>query len=320
VHNQPLVYIIVLTYHSREVIRPCLVSLGSLTYSNYEIVVVDNDSTDGTAEILQNEFPELTMIRSGGNLGYTGGNNRGIEHAIERGADYVLILNPDTVVADPKFLTKMIAYVEANPLVGIAGPRVFLREEGIVQNTVLFPPGLLRNIVNWVLFRINPKSFELSGDEVVETQVLNGVCILIRVNCLREIGLFDEKIFMYIEDADLDYRARREGWRVRYLPIDSIIHRQKRDGYHMTGPVSFLLKRNSVYYLCKIGKRLDAWGYAISSLTLLIIRGILTLDRNKLRDYTQFCKRLIAAYRWILTNRDSRRAPDESFGPPFAKL
>ena len=318
--NQPLVYIIVLTYHSRDVVRPCLISLGSLTYSNYHLVVVDNNSTDGTAEILQNEFPELTIIRSGGNLGYTGGNNIGIEHAIEQGADYVLILNPDTVVADPNFLTSMIAYVEANPHVGIAGPRVFLREAGIVQNTVLFPPGLLRNIVHWVRYRINPKSFELSGDEVVETQVLNGVCLLIRVRCLREIGLFDENIFMYIEDADMDYRARREGWRVRYLPIDSIIHRQKRDGYHMTGQVSFLLRRNSVYYLCKIGKRLDAWGYAIISLALLTTRGVLTMDPGKFKDYMRFCKRLLAAYRWILKNHKSGRIPDESFGPPFAKL
>jgi len=297
-----------------------LISLGSLTYSNYEIVVVDNNSTDGTAEILHNEFPELTMIRSGGNLGYTGGNNRGIEHAIEQGADYVLLLNPDTVVADPNFLTRMIAYLESNPDVGIAGPRVFLREAGVIQNTVLFPPGLLRNIVNWLRYRINPKSFELSGDEVVETQVLNGVCLLIRVSCLREIGLFDENIFMYIEDADMDYRARREGWCVRYLPIDSIIHRQKSDGYHMTGMVSFLLRRNSVYYLCKIGKRLDAWGYAIISLVLLTTRGVLTLDRNKFKDYMLFCKKLTAAYRWILTNHDSGRVPDESFGPPFANL
>jgi GT2 family glycosyltransferase len=318
--NQPLVIIIVLTYHSRDVVRPCLISLGSLSYSNYEIVVVDNNSTDGTAEILQNEFPELMIIRSGGNLGYTGGNNRGIEHAIERGADYVLILNPDTVVADPNFLSRMIVYAEANPHVGIAGPRVFLREFGVVQNTVLFPPGLFRNIVNWLCYRINPRSFELSGNEIVETQVLNGVCLLIRVRCLREIGLFDENIFMYIEDADMDYRARREGWRVRYLPIDSIIHRQKSDGYHMTGMVSFLLKRNSVYYLCKIGKRLDAWGYAIISLALLAIRGVLTLDRNKFKDHMMFCKRLVAAYRWILTKDGSGRVPDESFGPPFAKL
>jgi GT2 family glycosyltransferase len=318
-NNQPLVYIIVLTYHSSEVIRPCLISLGSLTYPNYEIVIVDNNSTDGTVEILANEFPELTMIRCVGNLGYTGGNNKGIRHAIERGADYVLILNPDTIVADPNFLTEMITHVEANPHVGIAGPRVFLRELGIVQNTVLFPPGLRRNIVNWVRYRINPKSFELSGDEVVETQVLNGVCLLIRVRCLREIGLFDENIFMYIEDADIDYRARREGWGVRYLPIDSVIHRQKKDGYHMTGPVSFLLRRNSVYYLCKVGKRLDAWGYAFISLALLTSRGVLTLDRSKFIDYMRFCKRLMAAYRWILINRDLSRVPDESFGPPFIK-
>jgi GT2 family glycosyltransferase len=138
---------------------------------------------------------------------------------------------------------------------------------------------------------------------------------LIKVDCLRQIGLFDENIFMYIEDADLDYRARLRGWSVRYLPIDSVIHKQKLDGYHMTGGVSFLLKRNSVYYLCKTGRRVDAWGYAILSLLLLSARAILTFDRKKLGDYARFCKRLAIAYRQILFGRNF----DESFGPPFAQ-
>ncbi|MCI0337216.1 MAG: glycosyltransferase family 2 protein [Acidobacteria bacterium] len=296
--------------------RQCLVSLRSLTYPNYKIVVVDNDSGDGTEEMLRNEFPELAFIQTGNNLGYTGGNNKGIEYAIKEGADYILIINPDTVVANPKFIDEMVEYAEAHPDTGIAGPRIFLREAGVVQNTVLFPPGLWQNTTNWIRYRISPKSLEFSGDEVVETEVLNGVCLLIRVTCLRQIGLFDENIFMYIEDAEMDYRAHRHGWRVQYLPIDSVIHQQKQDGYQMTGAVSFLLKRNSVYYLCKIGRRGDAWGYAILSLLLLAVRAVLTFNRNKFIEYAQFCRRLAVAYQQILLGRSL----DKSFGPPFAQL
>jgi len=311
----PLVYIILLTYRMREVAQRCLASLEELSYPNRRIVVVDNNSRDETEEMVTACFPEIVMLQTGQNLGYTGGNNFGIRYAMENRADYVLILNPDTVLANPSFVEDLVAYAEANSHVGIVGPRVFLRESGVIQNTVLFAPGLWRNVRNWIAYRINPKSFDLSGNEVVEAEVLNGVCLLLRMDCLKQIGLFDENIFMYIEDADMDYRAFRKGWGVRYLPIDSVIHEQKQEGYDMTGLVSFLLKRNSVYYLCKVGKRAEAWGYAIISLMLLLVRGLATFSWDGGMEYLRFCQRLAVAYRPILLNQPL----DATFGPPFAE-
>lgn len=312
--DAPSVYIIVLTYNTREIVRRCLQSLRGLSYANYHVVVVDNNSMDGTEAMLRAEFPEMTTIQTGGNLGYTGGNNRGIEYAFAQGADYVLILNPDTVVANPGFVAEMVAYAEAHPGVGICGPRVFLREAGVVQNTVLFAPGLWRNVTHWVRYRLNPKFAEFSGDQVVDAEVLNGVCLLIRTACLRQIGLFDENIFIYIEDADMDYRAHRHGWRVQYLPIDSVIHQQKLEGYDLTSNVSFFLKRNSVYYLRKVGKHLDAWGFALLSLAVMFLRALSPFKREDSGHYLQFCKRLAAAYGQILMGRSLNK----SFGPPYA--
>ena len=195
-------------------------------------------------------------------------------------------------------------------------PRVFLREKTEVQNTVLFPPGLWRNIVNWIRYRIDPGSLEFSGDDVVDSQVLNGVCILIRAECLRQTGLFDDNIFMYIEDADLNYRALSLGWKIRYLPIDSVIHVQKKSGYEMTGMVSFLLRRNSVYYLCKIGRRFDAWGYAVLSLVVLAARGAMTMRWPAFREYLAFCGKLVRAYRRILFGMSF----ELDYGPPYTKF
>ena len=313
--SEPSVYVIVLTYNSREVGRRCLQSLRGLTYPRRHVVVVDNGSKDGAEEMLRQEFPEITVIQTGGNLGYTGGNNRGIEFALAQGADYVLILNPDTVLANPGFIEEMVAYAEAHPNVGIAGPRVFLREAGVVQNTILYAPGLWRNIVHFFRYRLKPGSCELSGDEVAEAEALNGVCLLIRSSCLRQIGLFDENIFLYIEDADMDHRAHKNGWRVVYLPVDSVIHQQKREGYHMTSAVSFFLKRNSVYFLWKIGKRFDAWGYAILSLLLLFARGVATFNLEGFAEYLRFSRRLALAYHRILLGYKL----DELFGPPFSQ-
>jgi GT2 family glycosyltransferase len=311
----PSVYIILLTYQMRNVAERCLLSLERLTYPNRRIIVVDNNSNDGTEQAIKSQFPEVIMLQTRQNLGYTGGNNYGIRFAMDNGADYVLILNPDTILVNPGFIEEMVDYAETNRKVGILGPRVFLRERGAVQNTVLFAPGLWTNIKNWIAYRANPESFNLSKDVPVEAEVLNGVCLLLRAECLKQIGLFDENIFMYIEDAEMDHRARMHGWSVRYVPVDSVIHEQKHEGYHMTGLVSFLLRRNSVYYLCKIGKTAEAWGYAILSLFLLCVRGVATLNRTGCIEYARFCERLAAAYLLMLLNRPL----DDSFGPPFVQ-
>src|SRR5205085_6824543 len=100
---------------------------------------------------------------------------------------------------------------------------VFFQTNDQVQNTVLYAPGFWRNVVNWVKYRLSPERFQLSKGEILDAQVLNGVCVLLRAACLKEIGLFDESLFMYIEDADMDYRARQFGWSVRDLPVGGVI-------------------------------------------------------------------------------------------------
>lgn len=315
-NKYPSVYIILVTYRMRELAKQCLLSLRTLAYPNLKIIVVDNNSGDDIARLISNEFPEVILLQSSTNLGYTGGNNIGIKYAVSQGADYTLILNPDTIVSDVRFLNKMVAYAQENPQVGIAGPRVYYHQIGITQNTILYPPGLWRNIINWFTYRITPQLFKLSKDEFVDAPVLNGVCLLLRTTCLNEIGLFDENIFMYIEDADLDYRAHQNGWEVRYLPYDSVVHLQKQTGYHMTSLVSFLLKRNSVYYLNKIGKSGQAWVFAILSLVLLIFRGVATFKISGFVEYLTFSRKLALAYRQILL----KETLDDSFGPPFASI
>jgi hypothetical protein len=279
-------------------------------------VVVDNGSSDGTEDAVRAKYGEVTLIQTHQNLGYTGGNNAGMVHALSNDADYVLILNPDTIVINPDFLTRMVDHLSQNNDVGFAGPRVFLRELGNIQNTVLHEPSVRRNIESWFRSRTNPEFGRLSGDRVLDVEVLNGVCLLIRSQCLREIGLFDDRLFMYIEDHDMQHRAREKGWRMQYLPVDSIIHDQKEAGYNLTGNVGFLLKRNTVYFLNKIGKRFDAFGYAVFSGALMLMRAFIPFNRGSetFSDYIKFTKRLVNVYVTILTGRE----PDKSYGPPYS--
>ncbi len=302
---QSRVGLVVLTFNCREAARRCLESIRTLTYSPIDVIVVDNASSDETAAMVRKSFPTFDLVETGANLGYTGGNNRGIERALMRGAEYVAVMNPDAVVVNRSFIESLVDFMEKNPNVGIAGPRVFLRTTARVQNTVLVPPGMYRNLTHWFLFRVNQEFAHRSGDSVVEAEVLNGVCLMMRADALRQVGLFDEQIFMYIEDADLDYRMHRAGWRVVYVPVDSIVHEQKHDGYDMFSNVSFLLRRNSVYYLQKNGRPVQAWSYAVLSLLLMVVRSLSRRRTASLRASLRFPRLLMTAYWRLLIKRDT---------------
>src|SRR5947209_4456075 len=123
----PRVSLILLNWNSYEVTADCLLSIRKLDYPNFEVVLVDNGSHDSSIEELEKNFPEVRSIRNEKNLGFTGGNNVGIRDALERGADYLLLLNNDTVVA-PDFLTEMVRVAESDSKIGILNPKIYFFE------------------------------------------------------------------------------------------------------------------------------------------------------------------------------------------------
>src|SRR5689334_3843191 len=105
--DNPAVFVVVLSYNCSDQVRRCLASFSQVNYDNFSIVMVDNDSSDNVASIVQASFGEMQFIQTGENRGYAGGNNQGIKYALARGASYILILNPDTVVVNPDFLREL---------------------------------------------------------------------------------------------------------------------------------------------------------------------------------------------------------------------
>src|SRR6056297_688817 len=118
------VYIVILNWNNFQETIDCVESCKKLTYSNFKILLVDNGSTDGSEDILKKEFPGIPLIQTGENLGYSGGNNAGIRHALEQGADYIWLLNNDTVV-DPQCLAKMVQTAESSNQIGMVGSKIF---------------------------------------------------------------------------------------------------------------------------------------------------------------------------------------------------
>lgn len=267
----PKVAIVLVHYERPDQTLMCIESLRLLTYANFEIIVVDNCGVDGLQQMMHARPLEALHVLSPRNGGYSGGNNVGIREALARRADFVHVLNPDTVVLNPDYLSALVKFLERSPRVAAVGPKVHLRQPGVIQNTVLQFPWLWRRIAGWARSRIASPRRE-QPEHVREAEVLNGVCVLFRAVALQEIGLLDEATFAYIEDVDWSYRAEAKGWRRVFLPVDSVVHMQKLNGYEHGSMVDYLLKRNTLYFLLKTNHYLQALAYTMATLLLGIIR------------------------------------------------
>jgi len=275
-------------------------------------IYVDNESSDDSLAYLRDAFPEMIPLPSGGNLGYCGGNNVGITRALEEGAEYVLVLNPDTVVYDPGFITKLVDYMRAHPQVGKVGPKVYLHRAGVVQNTILFWPSIADSVASFIGVSRTPKS----ADVTVPTEVpsLNGCCLLVRATAFREVGLYDAGFWGYVDEVDWDAQAERAGWKRHYVPVESIVHLQKTTGYDFCGRANYSIKRNTALWYAKNGKWLSMLVWMVVTTVVACLRLIMSpLRREPVGRHAAFVSKLVRGYIGVvgdvLGGRLVRRTP-----------
>lgn len=225
--DAPALDVVIVSFRSRDLVRACLASLRAHPpASGAQVWVVENASRDGTSEMVQAEFPEVELISSETNLGFSAGNNL----AIRRGrAPYVLALNPDTRVTEGA-LDRLIGLMEANPTIGITGCRLE-REDGTFDHAARrsfpTPLGALGHFTG--LGRRSSASQRLAqyrapSVESGPVDAVNGAFMLMRRRALESVGLFDEGYWMYMEDLDLCYRFAEAGWTTWYEPAVSVLH------------------------------------------------------------------------------------------------
>jgi GT2 family glycosyltransferase len=217
----PLVYVIVLSWNGKNDTLECLASLRQLTYPNARIVVVDNASTDGTVDAIRLAFPNTELIVNTSNLRFAGGNNVGISWSLERGAEYVLVLNNDTVV-DREFLSLLVDTAESNKQIGIVGPKIYYFDD---PKRIWFAGGLIK----WWRGRVTHIGIreEDNGryDATTEVDYVTGCCMLIKRKVIETIGMLDERYYIYGEDVDLCVRASRSGYKSLCVPSSRVWHK-----------------------------------------------------------------------------------------------
>lgn len=223
--------IVVVNYNVRDLLRACLRSIqASVCRWTFETIVVDNCSTDGSADMVRAEFPDVQLIVSPSNDGFAAANNRGI-HASSP-SRYVMLLNPDTVVP-PDGLEKLVDFMEAHPEAGVVGPKL-IKGDGTLDLACRrsFPNPRIAFYHSFGLDKLFPRSPEfarynltfLDEDVLSEVDCVVGAAMLVRRVVIDQAGLLDESFFMYGEDLDWAFRIRQQGWRVFYNPEVVIVH------------------------------------------------------------------------------------------------
>ncbi len=222
----PALDVVVISYRTRELLRACLRSLGRREAANQHVVVVDNASGDGSAELVAAEFPSVELVAAPRNLGFAAAANAGIARG---GAPYVLVLNPDTEVP-PETLDALLALMEHRPDVGICGCKL-VRPDGRLDHAARrsFPTilGALGHFTGLGRARRAPRplaQYRAPDVEAGPVDAVNGAFMLIRRAAVEEVGGFDERYWMYMEDLDLCFRFAQAGWVTWYEPSVTALH------------------------------------------------------------------------------------------------
>lgn len=248
--------VVIICWNDRKLILECLESIFRETKATeFEVVVSDNGSTDGSVAAVREAFPGVRVVENGANLGFARGNNAGIAAAAGK---YVLILNPDTLIHD-RALDKWVAYAKQHPEAGAFGCRV-LNRDGSYQHPAQPFPTVWRFLLAAVGLRflthlggpfVSDRYPRWAGRTERSVDWQSGCCVMVRGDLLRRLGGFDERFFYHFEEVDLCLRIRQAGYPILYYPDASITHL----GGQSVGrfPIRFMLEsyRNRYRYMHK---------------------------------------------------------------------
>jgi len=248
------VSVCIVNWNTKDLLRNCIAAIKEKTTGvSYEIVVVDNNSSDGSQDMLRTEYPDCKLIASTENLGFARGNNHCVKHTT---GEYILYLNPDTELIT-NAIYGMYSFLETNKNVGAAGCKL-IYPDGKIQYTCAstFPTPFREFSSLFLLNRIFPKSKCFSARELDywdhmesrEVDCLSGACIMAKRELIERLGGFDEKIFMYSEDLDLCYKILKEGFSIYYLSTEAIMHYEGASSKKRSSNFAPLLQKQSNYY------------------------------------------------------------------------
>jgi GT2 family glycosyltransferase len=260
--------IVVVNWNTKDLLQRALSCIYSTVEDlSHEVIVVDNNSDDGSQEMLQTKFPQVRLIQNRENVGFARANNQGL--AIAEGR-YLLLLNSDAFL-QPGALKTMVRVMDAFPDTGAAGCRLYY-EDGSLQPSAYSFSTLSTELWQalW-LDRLFPSSrlfgkYRMSYWHFDDQRVVDwvmGACILLRADAIRQVGGLDERFFMYSEEMDLCYRLKQAGWKVRFIPNASAIHVWGGSSYQLPEQTFLRLYNSRALFFRKHYGPVNAWLYKL---------------------------------------------------------
>lgn len=253
-YKSNLVSIILVNYNGAEILPECLYSLEKyINKNNCEIIVVDNNSQDNSIDIIENQFPNIKLMKLPKNVGFGAGNNVGAKIAT---GEFLFLLNTDTILIEntPQLLSN---YLHQNEDVGVVSSRITF-QDGSYQLSCGNLPNIMIEFIDKIRYSLDKKwhsifstLYDKQYSSVQEVGWVTGACLMIRRDIFEKLGGFDESFFMYFEDKDLCKRVHDTGFKVIYYPKTSLIHLLAGSSQSMKKSVNSYYRDSQVYYYQK---------------------------------------------------------------------
>ncbi len=243
---EPLVISVILNTNRRDDTLACLESIKAQSYRNHKVLVLDNASSDSSVEAICAHFPDVEILELKHNHGYAGNNNVGIRAALERGADWVFVLNEDTIL-DQDCIAQLIASSEQDHSAGIVGPMVYHYDEPTVIQSA---GGKLDRY--WEARHIGQN--ESDQQQFPNTRYVDwvsGCAILVRRAVIEQVGMLDERFFYYWEETEWCIRTKRAGWHIVHVPQAKLWHKGVQRDYQPKPSVAYYNTRNKLLMMKK---------------------------------------------------------------------
>ena len=253
--KQKKLAIVIINWNSFDLTSDTLVSLSSTSYKNYDIIVVDNFSTDNSAAQLEKDFPSIILLKSDENKGFTGGNNLGFDYAINEGYEYVMMLNNDVAV-EPDFLEPLVVKLDMDEKIGGVQPLIYFYHD----RELIWNAGSRYNDIfgiPYILGYYRKDKGQLQRKKQKSIDWITGCAFMIRTEVLKKVGVLKQDFFIYYEDVDLSFRIKNAGYQLDYVPSSVIYHiagmsqktnKKGKEGF-VSPKVHYLNARNRIWVL-----------------------------------------------------------------------
>jgi GT2 family glycosyltransferase len=286
--------IIIVNWNTEALLRACLTSIFASSVSfKFEVIVVDNNSSDNSPDMVKNEFKHVKLIRNPDNYGFARANNIGIH---ESNGEFICIANSDTEIF-PDTLETMMKYMRINHDIGILGPKLLNKDLSLQKSCKRFPRlwsctckalFLHRLFCNSPFFAAEDMDW-FDHESISDVEAIAGAFLLLRRHCFERVGFFDERFWFYEEDIDLCCSSLKNGYRNVYFPTARVVHLGGSSSIKLLSVVSIYLVKSRLLYIQKHFSPIKALSYrgimiidvAIRSLVLFVIQPLSTSKKNK---------------------------------------